>query len=239
MTTQTNKTHPILIIAAIAVTLFSVIGISAIMGWIPGSFSKSGEQPVSPSITAEQTAKLETTAPKSEISTAETPKSEAVAPVLATPQQAEVKPEVHKQVHKEKHPRKVAQYNDVEQARKYNDVAPVTAKTCANCGEIESVNAIEQPGEGTGLGAVAGGVAGALLGPQIGQGRGTTAATIAGAAGGAYAGHQVEKSMKKARHYEISVRMEDGSYRTITQQSDSGLMSGDKVKIVDGAIVRN
>ena len=237
MTTPTSKTHPILIIAAIAVTLFSLIGIGAIMGWIPGSFSKSGDQSVNPLMTAEQTAKIEATTPKAEM-----PKPEEQKPVLVTPQKVEAKPEIHKQVqqtHKEKQPKKVAQRNNAEQTTKNTYVAPATANICSNCGVIESVNAIEQPGEGTGLGAVAGGVAGALLGTQIGQGRGTTAATIAGAAGGAFAGHQVEKSVKKTKHYEISVRMEDGSFRTITQQSDSGLMSGDKVKIVDGAIVRN
>lgn len=110
---------------------------------------------------------------------------------------------------------------------------------CANCGVVESVSVVEQKGEGSALGVIAGGVAGALLGNQVGQGNGKTVATIAGAAGGAYAGNQIEKNVKKTTHYKIVVRMGDGSHKTVSKKTDPGLMAGDKVKIVDGAIVRD
>ncbi|TCV90417.1 glycine zipper 2TM domain-containing protein [Sulfurirhabdus autotrophica] len=237
MATQTTKTHPIMIIAAIAVILFSAVGIGAIMGWIPGSASKTQEQSTQPLVTAEQTAKIETADTKTV-----TPVPEEQKPEPATPPKAETKAEVTKpasQTHREKQTKKVTHQNVAKQTSVSTNSVPAPTNICSNCGVIESVNVIEQAGEGTGLGAVAGGVAGALLGTQIGQGRGTTAATIAGAAGGAFAGHQVEKAVKKTKHFEISVRMEDGSYRTFNQPNDSGLMSGDKVKVVDGAIVRN
>jgi outer membrane lipoprotein SlyB len=122
------------------------------------------------------------------------------------------------------------------------DEAPPAKKehaTCANCGVVESVSVVEQKGEGSALGVIAGGVAGALLGNQVGGGNGKTVATIAGAAGGAYAGNQIEKSVKKTTHYKIVVRMEDGSHKTVSKKTDPGLMVGDKVKVVDGAIVRD
>ena len=40
-----NNTHPILIIAAISVTLLSAAGIAAIMGWIPASNSQQAATP--------------------------------------------------------------------------------------------------------------------------------------------------------------------------------------------------
>ena len=82
-----------------------------------------------------------------------------------------------------------------------------------------------------------GGVAGGLLGNQIAKGNGRTIATIAGAAGGAYVGNEVEKKSKSAVTYRITVRMEDGTYRTINQASQPAYGVGDRVKVVDGNIV--
>ncbi len=112
------------------------------------------------------------------------------------------------------------------------------AKTCPTCGVVESVRLVELKGQGTGAGAVTGGVVGAVVGNQIGSGRGNDLATIAGAAGGAYAGHQVERNMRKSTHFRITVRMNDGSVRTITQRHDPGVGTGDNVRLVNGAVVR-
>jgi outer membrane lipoprotein SlyB len=112
------------------------------------------------------------------------------------------------------------------------------AKTCPTCGVIESVRLIELKGEGTGAGAVTGGVVGAVVGNQIGSGRGNDLATIAGAAGGAYVGHQTERNMRKYTAFRITVRMHDGSVRTITQRHDPGVSSGDNVRLVNGTVVR-
>ena len=114
-----------------------------------------------------------------------------------------------------------------------------TAPVCSNCGSVIAVNAVEQQGEGTGIGAVAGGVAGALLGNQIGSGSGRKLATVAGAAGGAYAGHQIEKHVKTTKRYDVVVRMQDGSSRTFPYEKEPGFNVGDKVKVVEGALVAN
>ena len=108
---------------------------------------------------------------------------------------------------------------------------------CAHCGVVESVRAVEVKGKGSGIGAVAGGITGALLGNGIGQGNGRTAVTILGAAGGAYAGNEIEKNTKKHTSYRIRVLMSDNSIRTVIQRDASGISAGDRVRIVDGAVV--
>ncbi len=116
--------------------------------------------------------------------------------------------------------------------------APVVAAkaTCYDCGSVESMREVDQKGEGTGLGAIAGGIGGLILGNQIGKGTGNKIATVLGAAGGAYAGHQVEKNARTTKSYETSVRMEDGSYRTIASTSAPAWRTGDHVRVVNGAL---
>jgi outer membrane lipoprotein SlyB len=116
---------------------------------------------------------------------------------------------------------------------------PARPAICTNCGSVEAINTIEQQGEGSGLGAIAGGVAGALLGNQVGRGTGRKVATVAGAAGGAYAGHQVEKHVKSSKSYEVVVRMEDGGSRRFPYESQPAFRVGDRVKVVEGALVAN
>lgn len=116
--------------------------------------------------------------------------------------------------------------------------APVGAK-CSQCGVIESVREIAASGEGSGLGAVGGAVVGGLLGNQVGGGSGKKIATVVGAVGGAVAGNEVEKRVKSTKSYDITVRMEDGSTRVIQEANPPSWRSGDRVKIIDGAIRAN
>jgi outer membrane lipoprotein SlyB len=98
---------------------------------------------------------------------------------------------------------------------------------------------VQLPGQGSGLGAIAGGILGGVLGHQVGSGRGNDVATAAGAIGGAVAGHQIEKSTKKKVQYDVVVRLEDNTAQTVHFQSDPGFRIGERVKLVDGQIVRN
>lgn len=111
------------------------------------------------------------------------------------------------------------------------------AAACAQCGVVESIRAVEVKGQGSGVGAVAGGVAGAVIGSQFGHGTGRTALGVLGAAGGAYAGHEVEKNLKKSTLWRITVRMEDGASRTLSQSTQPAFAVGEKVKVVNGALV--
>ncbi|HQR98958.1 MULTISPECIES: glycine zipper 2TM domain-containing protein [unclassified Polaromonas] len=115
---------------------------------------------------------------------------------------------------------------------------------CADCGTVEAVTAVQRQGEvngvavgntTVGLGTVAGGVVGGLLGNQVGGGSGKTAMTVLGVAGGAFAGNQIEKNMKKVTVYQVRVRMNDGSVRTV--EVSSSIPVGSRV-IVEGNNLR-
>jgi len=93
-------------------------------------------------------------------------------------------------------------------------------------------------GSGIGAGAVIGGVVGGVLGHQIGGGTGQDIATVAGVVGGAVAGHEIEKSQKQQDAYRIRVRLENGGYQTVTQQSINDLRVGDRVRIENDRVSR-
>jgi len=110
---------------------------------------------------------------------------------------------------------------------------PVPANSCALCGTVESIRIVELRDEAGGAGATAGG-------PGAGEqtvGGGGTAVTLLGA-GGAIAGSEIEKNTKKRYAYRVTVRMDDGSFRTISLSSPPTLAVGDKVRVVEGKLVR-
>jgi outer membrane lipoprotein SlyB len=95
--------------------------------------------------------------------------------------------------------------------------ADTPAPVCATCGTVEAVSTVKQKGEGTGLGAVAGGVLGGVVGNQMGSGSGRKAMTVIGAVGGGIAGHEIEKRQRATTAYKVTVRMDDGTRRTLTR----------------------
>lgn len=116
---------------------------------------------------------------------------------------------------------------------------------CNECGTVTDVKVIKTEGNGGGIGGsgigvgtVAGGVLGGVLGHQIGGGTGRDLATIGGVVGGAYVGHQVEKKSKSATEYHVIVEMEDGSIQTFKYASKTSYEVGDKVKVMNGKLVR-
>ena len=97
-------------------------------------------------------------------------------------------------------------------------VREARATVCRDCGVVESVVPLRSEGQGTGLGAVGGGVLGAVVGNQMGGGNGKKAMAVLGAIGGGFAGNEVEKRVRSTTVYEVRVRMEDGSRRTLRQE---------------------
>ena len=124
------------------------------------------------------------------------------------------------------------------------DSPPVTSRSSsATYGVVEAIDVTKAGGDGIGgsgigLGTVIGGVAGGVLGHQVGGGRGNTAATVAGAVGGAVVGHELEKSNRTPDAYRIRVRLDDGSYQTVTQDSMNDLRVGDRIHISNGRVSR-
>ena len=96
---------------------------------------------------------------------------------------------------------------------------------------VESVREVKEPGDAKGMGAIAGGVVGGVLGNKLGKGKGL--ATVLGAAGGAFAGHQIEKQVRADKRWEIALRMEDGSLRTLPSEVEPAWRAGDRVRIVE------
>ncbi len=125
---------------------------------------------------------------------------------------------------------------------------PPTASSSAAISGYGVVQAIELvkadrsgiAGTGVGVGTLAGAVVGGIVGSQVGEGSGKTAATVLGAAGGAYAGHELEKRSQTQQldAYKFTIRMNDGSYQTVTQDSHADLRVGDRVRITNGVAQR-
>ncbi len=118
----------------------------------------------------------------------------------------------------------------------------------AGYGVVQSIDLVQQGNTGNtgiggssiGLGTIAGAVVGGVLGNQVGSGTGRTAATVAGAAGGAYVGHELEnrQQQRTADVYRFTIRMDSGSYQTLTQNTSSGFRVGDRVRIDNGSLQR-
>ncbi|MDO9360229.1 MAG: glycine zipper 2TM domain-containing protein [Polaromonas sp.] len=135
-------------------------------------------------------------------------------------------------------------YNNGTVVAQNNTETRPRADVCASCGRVESVTPVQRQGQVNGvavgnqtigLGTVAGGVVGGLLGNQMGSGKGNTAMTVIGAAGGAFAGNAIEKNMKKVTVYQVRVRMDDGTSRTMDVSSNIAV--GSRV-VVEGKNLR-
>ena len=108
-------------------------------------------------------------------------------------------------------------------------------------GTIESIQVTNAENRTSGGGAVVGALVGALAGNQIGSGSGRTAATVAGGVGGAVVGNNIERNRNAGggqEMYQVNVRMDNGEYRTVVQDSVYDLRVGNRVRLVDGRAYR-
>jgi outer membrane lipoprotein SlyB len=108
-------------------------------------------------------------------------------------------------------------------------------------GVIESIQVTQAESRTSGGGAVVGALVGALAGNQVGSGSGRTAATVAGGVAGAAIGNNVERNRNAGsgqEMYQVNVRMENGEYRTVVQDSVYDLRVGNRVRLVDGRVYR-
>jgi outer membrane lipoprotein SlyB len=114
------------------------------------------------------------------------------------------------------------------------------APVCHDCGVVESVRTVTHKGQSSGVGALAGGVLGGVVGNQMGKGNGRTAMTVLGAVGGGVAGNEIEKRQKSTTAHEVTVRMDDGSVRTIEQATaprtgERVTVEGNKLRPIAGS----
>jgi outer membrane lipoprotein SlyB len=123
----------------------------------------------------------------------------------------------------------------------YNSGYNTSSNVSSGYGTIDSIQVTSgATGQTSGAGAVVGGLVGALVGNQVGSGTGRTAATVAGAVGGAAVGNSVEarRNAGGQDRYQIGVRLDNGEYRTVVQDSVYDLRVGNRVRVVDGRVYR-
>jgi outer membrane lipoprotein SlyB len=233
-----------MILAALAVVLFCMVGTAAILGWIPSSTGGTAERQLSEAERLALAATLPPGGGQPAPGVAGAVPGQQLAPAYAEPAAAQA-PAVPAQAYAPAYPAAAAtaaapvREEPVHKpARKEVQVAAADTgrNWCSNCGNVESVREIKHRAQGSGLGAAGGAVIGGLLGNQIGGGSGRTIATAAGAIGGAVVGNQVEGNMKATTSYEIRVRLDDGTLRTFRQSSPPAWRSGDRVRIVKGKL---
>jgi len=224
MQTTTSRLHPLLTIAAISVTVLSAVAVASLTGMIPASKSQ------------ENTLQLPSEVLK------------PIEPAISHPAPA-AKPVVRKTVTHKTAPQPVEPvvYREFSEAPRVAEApaaappivvqeAPKPQVPVGQLAVVESVREVKEPGDAKGVGAVAGGVVGGVLGNKLGKGKGLV--TILGAAGGAFAGHQIEKQARAEKRWEIGLRLDDGSQRTLSSDAEPAWRTGDRVRLVDDRLER-
>lgn len=203
--------HPLLAAAAIAVIVMCSVGVAAVLGWLP-----------SPSAN-----------PHAEQAVAEAgPEDANLAPAPAAEPPGAGRP--------------AGQMREAQQAQAAPAPRPAAApaqQACASCGVVETIRQVQVPAKDDSnhlVGTIAGGVAGGVVGNQFGGGNGKTALTVLGAVGGALAGREVERNIRQQQtvtHYELTVRMNDGSKRQFRSAQPFSFASGDHVRVENNQLL--
>ena len=102
-------------------------------------------------------------------------------------------------------------------------------------GVVESVRQVTIEGSRSGVGTIAGGAIGGVAGSNIGGGsRGSAVGTILGAVAGGLAGNAIEQGTTKKQGLEITVKLDNGELRAITQDADESFRPGERVRLLSG-----
>jgi len=215
MSETSLRTHPLIIIAATTVILTCLLAIGIMTGILPSPLAKDRVGLLDNAATpaAKRSALAENSSTPQAPASAPRQRTADTPPVGATGGAG---------------PSQTATGSDAK-----------VAAVCTNCATVTSVRAVKQQGEAGLLGPIAGTAIGGVVGSQIGSGSGRTIATIAGAAGGAALGTEAERRYKSTTHYVVGVRLNDGTTQSFTYGSTPGVQEGDKVRIVDGRLVRD
>lgn len=204
----TSRLHPLLAVAAISVTVLSAVGVATMAGVIPAS---KGQE------------KIIVDLPKE------------VAPAISHPAAAP-KPAVRKAAAAPR-PLESPIYQPAPQVAQAPVVieAPKPQPLPGQLATVESIREVREAGDAKGVGAVGGGVVGGVVGNKLGKGK--TLFTVLGAAGGALAGHQIEKHVRGEKRWEISVRLDDGTQRTVASDVEPTWRAGERVRLLDGKLI--
>ena len=208
--------HPLVAAAAVAVIVMCTVGVAAVMGWLPTPSANTNPNALSAESAALAGPEGGNLAPAPQIPAQ--PLAPAPGQQPAARQPARV-------------PRRAAQPR------------PAAPVVCQSCGVVESVRQVQAPVRDNSdhlIGTIAGGVAGGVVGNQFGGGNGKTALTVLGAVGGALAGREVERNIRQQQtvtHYELTVRMSDGSARQFRSAQPFAFASGDRVRVENNQLL--
>ncbi|GLC98062.1 hypothetical protein Tamer19_74710 [Cupriavidus sp. TA19] len=234
-----RRLHPLIGAAAVSVVIASLTAVAAVTGVLP--ISKAN-----PDLQARQ-SQQGAQAPQGPLpvttQTAPPPGSTTRPPVYDDGQQAQSRQNATSQpaqaAPRAAPARQAAQRDSEPRTSQRADTERPAAKGSPYAGRIVAVTPIQtQKPNTSGLGALGGAVVGGLVGNQVGKGNGRIVGTVVGAVGGGVAGNQIEKAVSKDTHYEVRVRMDDGSQRTFTYEKDPAVQVGERVHMENGALVR-
>jgi hypothetical protein len=217
--------HPLIVAAAVSVTVFSAVGVAALTGVLPHSRG-SDAQPTPPALhesAVENAIAMPAAAPAPE-------EKPAPAPV------AKPKPRPrHVARAVPPRPAPAAEPTQVAQAPVPVE-APRPAPLPGLAGVVESVKQVEQKGDTTPIGPVAGGIAGGVIGHQVGSGNTSKVMTVLGAGAGILAGKVIEEKARATRHWEVTVRLDNGGTQTVRSDAEPSWHAGDRVRLLDGKL---
>lgn len=249
-----TTTHPLILVAAGAVTIAALAAAAHFTGLLPGKSETPAQLASAPAVVAPAAAPT----PAPVAAPVAKPETTLTVPAGST---VTIAPEGSKQAsatrqrasepaRKPRQTETVRQSDDGYRRVSNSDAgvdviaaprsypaqnAPAAPAACRDCGTVDSVREVSTKGEGSGLGAIGGAVLGGVLGNQVGNGKGRDAATVVGAIGGAVAGHHIEKNVRSEKQYQVSVRFDDGTFRTYTL-TNTQWRAGDRVRLSNGGL---
>jgi len=99
-------------------------------------------------------------------------------------------------------------------------------------GTVESVRNVIIANPESGVGTMGGAALGGLAGSQAGSGNGSAAMGIVGAIAGGLIGQRVEANANNKPGFEITVRLDSGELRAVTQSADELFRPGERVRLL-------
>jgi outer membrane lipoprotein SlyB len=99
-------------------------------------------------------------------------------------------------------------------------------------GTVESVRNVVIANPESGVGTMGGAALGGLAGSQAGSGDGSAAMGIIGAIAGGLIGQRVEARANNRPGFEITVKLDSGELRAVTQVADELFRPGERVRLL-------
>lgn len=233
--TPRRRLHPLVAAAAVSVIVLSTVAVASLLGWIPTPWAEPTGQPPVHEAQVQAEAEAQQASADADASSGVVGEAGVAPPAAQSSASAQGRAEAQSSA--------PAPAKSASASKSSSSQASAASKSsassaaCANCGVVETVRTVQVPQKNEGynvVGTVAGGVVGGVVGHQFGGGSGKDALTVLGAVGGALAGHEIERNIRQQQtvtHYELTVRMDNGSKRTFRSSQPFAYASGDHVRV--------